>query len=1373
MPVTLIPVSEDEARRGAIPAYTPSFDTILNSDQESAFRQWKARYAPNDSGADYDLRGAFRAGVTPDPKSGHWPDTFKKPNHPTFSDESIYASVAPERAGHWNGDQFVAPGQPLRLMPVDPLEDFDAYNAIEDEKEARGYDPADPGIAGHIWRGVSSLVAEIPSAIKGAATIARGAGVLGSLPIVGERYRDEAKALAAETAGKILGNYNVLGQGAKTLFLKASAKMGEAMTADPELEARFKQDARRASWEFLREARDTEQFTNDFNQHLEVLFPRALQGLGAVPVDDKAAGALSMVADPANFIPAGAAARWTMQAPLRGAVRAAETAVKEAALDVAKASASREVLTSMLKPGIAAAEEQLLKGKISSAAKALELAQTRKAEAVQALTDTAAKQRAIVDQLATEAASQSLAQRTAAAGAQMAGRAAGAAGNALQMAGRIPEAVANRIAASADDSARQSIAEGVRNVAGGFGLVPAAAGGSGVLLSGAGRNLQAFGRLLAEAESQLPFFKQLARETTGLTKWTASLVDQSGLGQVVAPVARAAGDATRGLPMAAAAGYIGSGGDTGAAAEAAGGGMVFGLAGGAYGQWQRYWNGGLFRQRQLADINRYRATIPTDEARTHFDKMPGADRAALATMQLAHPDLKIRHEKLGPGKASFYYVAEDGPVAVINLDSQDGVAAIVAHEVGHHVERHGLGPDIERVLFGDPLTETPGLFTQLDESGKPVIDLDGSYARNGIWQRVKTSYNDRLKASAARTGEVIAMRDDAAMAKEVFAEHVADYLLGRDGALVDDLQSNVLTRALGAIGDSSLGASVPALRQILGKAGVPLDARRRVTGSELFPGGLPASRYLRQMIREYHRRSSSGNVPAIDADERGGTRYTADELAKYPQILDQLFDGSDDVARDRRGRVQRDKAGSPVFLDTKQQKAQRAALAQEIGDWLEQNPPGKDAAGADIGRPAAARLERATPAKSGRAEEGWLTPALPDTLLDRLEQSGKYNPVQIAHLRLASRAIAEGKGGSALFFYQPAIGPKGRYKGLAGDWRTETPYGIFVSKAGNVLLRTVSREKLMANAQALVQGGKASLWNNNLPELVRDIDVYLANHAAGKPGSETIGTAKRDQINALFGINTKTNAAANPLLESSPRVPVVIRSRRLDRINRMTPVDVQFPTTYDLLNRNFRPEPPGGGGGPQPVSWSEVKPGMRFDAVKKLMPKAEDYVPGFAAKGPEAAVLLRIKGWLEMNPIATDADGRRILLAAPERMGGSDPLTNRAKHLAGEKEPGMGDNRPRIFRPDRAKLVAAIPRTLGDYHAKLRDRRNGNHLYLRRYADGTLHLVVVEPTAKRVVDHGEVAGSLTTQYQPASTTQFADHELLAVRESRKASPPEP
>lgn len=85
------------------------FNTVLSAADEKAFREWKQVYAPQDSGADYDLRGAFAQGLTPDPETGHWPDTFKKPNHPTFSDESEYAHYAPQLAGHWVGDTYQPP----------------------------------------------------------------------------------------------------------------------------------------------------------------------------------------------------------------------------------------------------------------------------------------------------------------------------------------------------------------------------------------------------------------------------------------------------------------------------------------------------------------------------------------------------------------------------------------------------------------------------------------------------------------------------------------------------------------------------------------------------------------------------------------------------------------------------------------------------------------------------------------------------------------------------------------------------------------------------------------------------------------------------------------------------------------------------------------------------------------------------------------------------------------------------------------------------------------------------------------------------------------------------------------------------------------
>jgi|SRR5215831_4789967 len=84
-------------------------NTPITPAEEPAFQLWKQKNAPKDSGFDYDLAGAFKAGVVRDPKTGHMPDTFKKPNHPTFSNQSKFYAIAPEKAGRWEGDRFIPP----------------------------------------------------------------------------------------------------------------------------------------------------------------------------------------------------------------------------------------------------------------------------------------------------------------------------------------------------------------------------------------------------------------------------------------------------------------------------------------------------------------------------------------------------------------------------------------------------------------------------------------------------------------------------------------------------------------------------------------------------------------------------------------------------------------------------------------------------------------------------------------------------------------------------------------------------------------------------------------------------------------------------------------------------------------------------------------------------------------------------------------------------------------------------------------------------------------------------------------------------------------------------------------------------------------
>lgn len=83
--------------------FSDNFNTKLGQDEESKFQKWADDNGKNvqDETLDYDLRGFWKSGGE-FADNGHGADTFKKPNHPTFSDQSQYHNTdAPH--GKWIG----------------------------------------------------------------------------------------------------------------------------------------------------------------------------------------------------------------------------------------------------------------------------------------------------------------------------------------------------------------------------------------------------------------------------------------------------------------------------------------------------------------------------------------------------------------------------------------------------------------------------------------------------------------------------------------------------------------------------------------------------------------------------------------------------------------------------------------------------------------------------------------------------------------------------------------------------------------------------------------------------------------------------------------------------------------------------------------------------------------------------------------------------------------------------------------------------------------------------------------------------------------------------------------------------------------------
>ena len=79
--------------------------TKLTPNQQAKFNKWKGQLPKNlQNEGNYDLKGLWKANPTIQPSANqHFPDTYKLPNHPTFSDESIYFNQNTQPyAGHWN-----------------------------------------------------------------------------------------------------------------------------------------------------------------------------------------------------------------------------------------------------------------------------------------------------------------------------------------------------------------------------------------------------------------------------------------------------------------------------------------------------------------------------------------------------------------------------------------------------------------------------------------------------------------------------------------------------------------------------------------------------------------------------------------------------------------------------------------------------------------------------------------------------------------------------------------------------------------------------------------------------------------------------------------------------------------------------------------------------------------------------------------------------------------------------------------------------------------------------------------------------------------------------------------------------------------------
>lgn len=111
--------------------FPAAYNSALSDTQEAQYQAWRSTLPrPLQYEGDYDLRGYWLdpETVKDNVKDGqHFIDKYKKPNHPTFSVESRYATGDDARlAGTWDGDRYV-PSQFVARMAPEAV-----YRRVED-----------------------------------------------------------------------------------------------------------------------------------------------------------------------------------------------------------------------------------------------------------------------------------------------------------------------------------------------------------------------------------------------------------------------------------------------------------------------------------------------------------------------------------------------------------------------------------------------------------------------------------------------------------------------------------------------------------------------------------------------------------------------------------------------------------------------------------------------------------------------------------------------------------------------------------------------------------------------------------------------------------------------------------------------------------------------------------------------------------------------------------------------------------------------------------------------------------------------------------------------------------------------------------------
>jgi hypothetical protein len=95
--------------------YSSRYNRALTPQDEQRFQEWATTNNRQNDAYDYDIRGFWKDNGQFS-GNGHGSDLYKKPNHPTFSDQSIYHGADGAEGGTWGDGTFTPSDHNLQMF---------------------------------------------------------------------------------------------------------------------------------------------------------------------------------------------------------------------------------------------------------------------------------------------------------------------------------------------------------------------------------------------------------------------------------------------------------------------------------------------------------------------------------------------------------------------------------------------------------------------------------------------------------------------------------------------------------------------------------------------------------------------------------------------------------------------------------------------------------------------------------------------------------------------------------------------------------------------------------------------------------------------------------------------------------------------------------------------------------------------------------------------------------------------------------------------------------------------------------------------------------------------------------------------------------